>query len=139
MPVVSIIWNNSEWMGGTYEWMYSKVAGDNRLQQDVKYHEMFGCLEDVHSELVTRPEQLVRALNRSFNSGKTAVINVLIAPMQTHPWVIVLPGSYYRAYGMERAREVMPKTWEPAIEAHFGMSVEAVLEHLRYSTKYLGI
>jgi acetolactate synthase-1/2/3 large subunit len=138
MPVVSIIWNNSAWMSGVYETMYATMAGDNRMQKDIKYHDMFGCLEDVHSELVTRPEQLVPALEKSFNSGKTAVINVLIAKGQLHPWVEYLPASYYRAFGIERAREVLPKSnWEQGLEAVGG--IEVLLEHSKATNKYVGL
>jgi len=138
MPVVSIIWNNSAWMSGVYDTIYAQMAGDNRLQQDIKYHEMFGCLDNVHSELVTRPEQLVPALERSFNSGKTAVINALIAPGQNHPWSGGIPSAYYRAFGIERMREILPNSnWEQGLESVGG--IEVLLDHMKRTSKYLGL
>jgi len=141
MPVVSIIWNNSEWMGGAYYLLYETVAGDNRMQQDIKYHEMFGCLEDVHSELCTRPEQLVPALERSFNSGKTAVVNALTAPLQIHPWLEGVPVNYIRAYGLERAREVLPGpgNFEKWFEERHGIPAEEALPYITATSRYLGI
>lgn len=37
------------------------------MRKDIRYDEMFGCVEKVNSDLVTKPEQVVPALERSFS------------------------------------------------------------------------
>jgi acetolactate synthase-1/2/3 large subunit len=106
-PVVAVVFNNSEWIGGSHELLYSTgVFGDSKVMQDQPYEKMFepiGC----HGEFVNRPEQMKPALERAFNSGKPAVVNVMVDPMFMHPWVPqnVLAG-YLKWYGVERCKEL---------------------------------
>jgi acetolactate synthase-1/2/3 large subunit len=43
---------------------------------DIRYDKMFEEMA-CHTEFVTEPEQIRPALERSFNSGKTSLINVI--------------------------------------------------------------
>jgi acetolactate synthase-1/2/3 large subunit len=43
---------------------------------DIRYDKMFSEMS-CHTEFVTEPEQIRPALERSFNSGKTSLINVI--------------------------------------------------------------
>ena len=86
-PVTTIIWNNSEWMGPLHDRLYKSIGPDNKLQQDIKYDQMFALLENVHGELCTKPADLRPALERSFNSSKTAVINATADPYSHNPHI----------------------------------------------------
>jgi len=138
MPVVTVVWNNSRWMGGIYEWLYCRLAGDNRLQQDIKYDQMFGVLEGVHSEICTTADEVRPALERAFNSGKTAVVNVLAESAgKVHPWVFGIPVQYMRWFGIERMRELLPKEFQDRIESMGGP--QAAMDTLISSVKYIGL
>jgi hypothetical protein len=45
-------------------------------------YKLLGC----HGEHVTRPEQITPALYRAFNSGRTAVVNVVVNNRVVLPW-----------------------------------------------------
>lgn len=47
-----------------------------------KLSEVFGCC----GEYVTEPSEIHPALYRAFNSGKAAVVNVLVDNRVVHPW-----------------------------------------------------
>jgi hypothetical protein len=124
-------------MGGIYEWLYCRLAGDNRLQQDIKYDQMFGVLEGVHSEICTTAEEVRPALERAFNSGKTAVVNVIAESAgKVHPWVFGIPVQYMRWFGVERMRELLPKAFQDRVEAMGGP--QAAMDML-IPSKYIGL
>jgi hypothetical protein len=98
---------------------------------------MFGVLEGVHSEICTTAEEVRPALERAFNSGKTAVVNVMAESAgKVHPWVFGIPVMYMRWFGIERMRELLPKAFQDRIEAMGGP--EAAME-LISSVKYIGV
>ncbi|UCC60974.1 MAG: hypothetical protein JSV02_03910, partial [Dehalococcoidia bacterium] len=82
LPVVYMVYNDSEWMSGI--WMFFKGQIDpTGMLPDIRYDKMFeymGC----HGEFVTEPKQIRPALERSFNSGKPAVINVIVEKRLLH-------------------------------------------------------
>jgi len=139
MPVVSVVWNNSEWMAPLHDWSYKCLGADNRMQKDIKYDRMFGVLEDVYSETCTQAEEIRPALERAFDSGKTAVVNLMVDPVQAcNPGVHSMPAQYARWFGLERAREVMPPDWFDLMDEEWkeagGVTacVEAFTQYLRY-------
>lgn len=135
-PVVTIIWNNSEWMGPLHDWLYKSMGPDNRLQQDIKYDQMFSLLENVHGELCTKPADLRPALERSLNSGKTAVINAITDPYSHNPAISGVPLAYRRWFGVERWKQVVPEEYRSL------MSDEQWEEFATYSqeaSRYLGL
>ncbi|MHB1127024.1 MAG: thiamine pyrophosphate-binding protein [Bacillota bacterium] len=90
LPIVYMIWNNSSWMGGMDHLYYGKnweqLGPKNSIGwtigPDVRYDkifEPFGC----HTERVTKIDQLAGAVERAYNSGKTAVIDVVADPRVT--------------------------------------------------------
>ena len=87
IPVCYIIYNNSGWMNPlTQKIMLPDVKDTWCMLPDIRYDKIFaemGC----HTEFITEPQQLRPALERSFNSGKTSVLNVIpdcniMPPMQ---------------------------------------------------------
>ncbi|MDP2953137.1 MAG: thiamine pyrophosphate-dependent enzyme, partial [Chloroflexota bacterium] len=76
LPVVYLVYNNSTWMGGCEEKYFEGLVDTWAMLPDLRYDKMFeviGC----HGELVTEHQQIRPALERAFNSGKPAVVNVL--------------------------------------------------------------
>jgi len=86
LPVVFLVNNNSTWMAGSYDMYFKTYLGEENnwnITPGVRYDKMFeatGC----HGEYVERPEQIRPALERAFNSGKPAVINVDVDPKVIH-------------------------------------------------------
>jgi acetolactate synthase I/II/III large subunit len=77
LPVITLLWNNSSW-GPNFDQMPGLMGRTDpfNMLKDIRYDKMFaemGC----HGEFVDKPEQIVPALERAFNSGKPALINVL--------------------------------------------------------------
>lgn len=76
IPVVYFIFNNSGWISTTFQKLVCPTMDSWGMLEDIRYEKIFaemGC----HTELVTEPEQIRPALERAFNSGKTAVINAI--------------------------------------------------------------
>lgn len=92
LPVVFLIYNDSTYCAGLEQYCYGenfRVLGPNaqngfRLTQDVRYDQMYAPL-GCHTEHVERPEDIPMALQRAFNSGKTAVINLVGTRHVRHP------------------------------------------------------
>ncbi|WP_066304293.1 thiamine pyrophosphate-binding protein [Bacillus sp. FJAT-29814] len=92
LPVVYMIYNDSTLCAGIEDYCYGKdfrVLGPNakggfNFTQDIRYDQMFAPL-GCHVEHVTEPEQIKPALKRAFESGKTAVINVIGTKHVFHP------------------------------------------------------
>jgi acetolactate synthase-1/2/3 large subunit len=85
VPVVSVVGNNGIWalekhpMEALYG--YSVVA---ELRAGTRYDEVVRVLGG-HGELVSTPAELRPALERAFNSGLPAVVNVLTDPAVAYP------------------------------------------------------
>lgn len=76
IPVVFFVFNNSGWMSTHYQKIIFPTMDSWGMLPDIRYDKIFaemGC----HTELVTESEQIRPALERGFNSGKTAVINAI--------------------------------------------------------------
>ena len=69
LPVVAVICNNGGWTGGSNE------TPGRQLGRDQRYHDVVEALGG-HGELVTKPEQIRPAIERAFESGKPACVNV---------------------------------------------------------------
>jgi len=76
IPVVYLLFNNSGWISPTIQKEVQPKMPSWAMLKDIRYDiifEQMGC----HTEFVTEPEQIRSALERSFSSGKTSVINVI--------------------------------------------------------------
>ena len=77
LPVITVLWNNSSW-GPSFDQMpvlKGRTDPFNMLP-NIRYDHIFaemGC----HGEHVETNEQIMPALERAFNSGKPALINVI--------------------------------------------------------------
>ena len=85
IPVVGVIGNNGIWALEHHPMMflygYSVAA---KLRPETRYDqvaEALGC----HAELVSEPAELRPALERAFESGKPALVNVLTDPEVVYP------------------------------------------------------
>ncbi len=100
LPVVYLIYNNSSWLAGEVEIYYGDQMrlpdgrpGNPMLLSDVRYDklfETFGC----HVEHVTEPQGIRPALERSFKSGKTSVINVVMDRHVYHPMTLRIGAAH---------------------------------------------
>jgi acetolactate synthase-1/2/3 large subunit len=85
VAVVGVVGNNGIWGLEKHpmEFLYGySVAAD--LQPETRYDEMVAAL-GAHGELVREPAQLRPALERAFESGKPALVNVLTDPSVVYP------------------------------------------------------
>jgi len=76
------------------------------------------------------------ALERSFNSGKTAVINAITDPYSHNPAISGVPLAYRRWFGAERWKQVVPEEYRSL------MTDEQWEEFATYSqqvSRYLGL
>lgn len=84
LPIVYLVCNTSSWFGGVDCWFEGQIDSWKTLP-DLRYDRMYeaiGC----HGEHVTEPREIRPALHRAFNSGKTAVVNVMVDGRVVHPW-----------------------------------------------------
>jgi len=96
LPIVIILSNNASWGGG--QWAEPRFGKGRDFQPDLRYEKMaegLGC----HGEYVAGPEDVKPALERAFNSGKPALLNV---PIDRN----ARPGIYGGAPGVERKMKV---------------------------------
>ena len=85
VPIVAVMGNNGIWALEKYpmESLYGySVAAD--LQRGLRYDRVVEALGG-HGELVERPDELRPALERAFESGKPALVNVLTDPSVAYP------------------------------------------------------
>jgi thiamine pyrophosphate-dependent acetolactate synthase large subunit-like protein len=85
LPVVAVMGNNGIWAlehhPMKFLYGYSLAA---ELRPETRYDEVVSAL-GCHGELVRSPDELEPALERSFSSGKPALINVLTDPEVVYP------------------------------------------------------
>jgi acetolactate synthase-1/2/3 large subunit len=85
LPVVGVMGNNGIWGLEKHpmEFLYGySVAAD--LQPGMRYDKVVEALGG-HGELVSEPSELKPALQRAFESGKPALVNVLTDPSIAYP------------------------------------------------------
>jgi acetolactate synthase I/II/III large subunit len=85
IPVVAVMGNNGIWALEKHpmEFLYGySVAAD--LQPGLRYDKVVEALGG-HGEFVERPAQLRPALERAYESGKPALVNVLTDPAVAYP------------------------------------------------------
>ena len=105
LPVCYLLYNNSSWMGDAAQEMVlpSDVKNCNWCTlPDIRYDKIFaemGC----HTELVTEPQQIRPALERSFNSGKPSLINVIPDKTIAAPQVAARLDYYKKLFGGSNA------------------------------------
>jgi acetolactate synthase I/II/III large subunit len=90
LPVVGVIGNNGIWALEYHpmKFLYGyQVAAD--LQPNTRYDKIVEALGG-HGELVSQPSELRPALERAFESGKPALVNVLTDPEVVYPRKAVL-------------------------------------------------
>jgi acetolactate synthase-1/2/3 large subunit len=76
IPAVYLLFNNSSWISTEFQKVALPKVGSWGMLPDIRYDKMFAEMS-CHTEFVTEPEQIRPALERSFNSGKTSLINVI--------------------------------------------------------------
>lgn len=84
LPIVYLVCNTSSWFGGVDCWFEGQIDSWSMLP-DLRYDKMYeaiGC----HGEYVAEAKEICPALYRAFNSGKTAVVNVVVDSRVVHPW-----------------------------------------------------
>ena len=84
LPVVYLVCNHGSLAGGVDCWFQGQVDSLDYLP-NLRYDRMYeaiGC----HGEYVTRAEEIGPALYRAFDSGRTAVVNVMVDNRVVHPW-----------------------------------------------------
>jgi len=97
LPVVYVIHNNCGWISSTGP-VYRPLIPTVGVQDErnpfsilpTRYDEVFkpfGC----HTERVEDPAELKPALERAFNSGKTAVVDVVVDPTVAIPFGPIVP------------------------------------------------
>ncbi|MFQ5925500.1 MAG: thiamine pyrophosphate-binding protein [Dehalococcoidia bacterium] len=84
LPIVYLVCNTSSWFGGVDQWFEGQVDSW-RMLPDIRYDRMYEAL-GCHGEHVTEAKEIRAALYRAFDSGKTAVINVVVDRRVMHPW-----------------------------------------------------
>jgi acetolactate synthase-1/2/3 large subunit len=85
VPVVAVMGNNGIWALEKHpmEFLYGySVAAE--LQPNCRYDQVVEALGG-HGELVERPDELRPALERAFESGKPALVNVMTDPEVVYP------------------------------------------------------
>jgi len=95
LPVVYVVHNNGSWIGG-WNALYGRDwhgaqnphvrdtdRGMGTLEGRIPYAEMYKLM-DCHGETVKTNEELIPALERALNSGKTAVVDVWGDPDSYH-------------------------------------------------------
>ena len=90
LPVVGVMGNNGIWALEKHpmEFLYGySIAAE--LQQGARYDQVVEALGG-HGELVREPGELRPALERAFESGKPALVNVLTDPSVVYPRKAVL-------------------------------------------------
>jgi acetolactate synthase-1/2/3 large subunit len=85
LPVVAVMGNNGIWAlehhPMKFLYGYSMAA---ELQPETRYDQIVEALGG-HGELVSEPDELRPALDRAFDSGKPALVNVLTDPAVAYP------------------------------------------------------
>ena len=97
LPVVGVMGNNGIWALEKHpmEFLYGySVAAE--LQPELRYDKVVEALGG-HGELVREPDELKPALERAFESGKPALVNVLTDPSVASPRRANLAESPHRA------------------------------------------
>jgi acetolactate synthase-1/2/3 large subunit len=90
LPIVGVMGNNGIWALEKHpmEFLYGySIAAE--LQPETRYDEVVSALGG-HGELVREPAELRPALERAFESGKPALVNVLTDPEVIYPRKAVL-------------------------------------------------
>ena len=90
LPVVGVMGNNGIWALEYHpmKFLYGyQVAAE--LQPETRYDQIVEALGG-HGELVSSPSELRPALERAFESGKPALVNVLTDPEVVYPRKAVL-------------------------------------------------
>jgi acetolactate synthase-1/2/3 large subunit len=90
LPVVGVMGNNGIWALEKHpmEFLYGySIAAE--LQQEARYDQVVEALGG-HGELVREPGELRPALERAFESGKPALVNVITDPSVVYPRKAVL-------------------------------------------------
>jgi acetolactate synthase-1/2/3 large subunit len=85
LPIVAVMGNNGIWGLEKHpmEFLYGySVAAE--LQPKTRYDKVVEALGG-HGELVTKPDELRPALERAFESGRPALVNVLTDPEVVYP------------------------------------------------------
>lgn len=84
LPIVYLVCNTGSLAGGVDCFFQGQVQSWDYSPQ-VRYDQMYQAI-GAHGEYVTEPSQLRSALYQAFDSGKAAVVNVVVDNRVVHPW-----------------------------------------------------
>ncbi|MFA4915650.1 MAG: thiamine pyrophosphate-binding protein [Syntrophales bacterium] len=110
LPVVYVVYNDSDWVNGLRDAVFKDQVYEWGMMPDIRYDLMFeiiGC----HAEFVTKPEEIRPALERAFNSGKTAVVNIIVEPKLLHR-LIGTPFMRGIIKKLADKKKVVPEMWD---------------------------
>ncbi|MDP2952808.1 MAG: thiamine pyrophosphate-dependent enzyme, partial [Chloroflexota bacterium] len=122
LPVVYVVYNNSAWMGGMENLYFRGQIDSWDMLPNLRYDRMFktiGC----HGEYVTKPQDIRPALERAFNSGKTAVVNVIVDSRVPNPSSLnagrLAMATTDPSKWSELTRELIMNGYTPEVEEKF--------------------
>jgi len=84
LPIVYLVCNSGSLAGGVDCFFQGQAQSWDYLPNN-RYDQMYQAI-GVHGEHVTEADQIRPALYRAFDSGKAAVVNVLVDNRVVHPW-----------------------------------------------------
>jgi len=85
IPIVILVYNNSSWGGIVIKHQEEDGPGMPLVMlPDIRYDKVFEPL-GVYTEQVEKPDEIIPALKRSFESGKPALINIISSDKYGHP------------------------------------------------------
>ncbi|MBW0116551.1 thiamine pyrophosphate-binding protein [Pseudonocardia abyssalis] len=119
LPVVYMVYNDGGFCAGLENYCYGKdfsllgpkARGGFNFTPDIRYDRMYETV-GAHVEHVTEPDQIRGAVERSFESGRTAVIDVQASRDVAHP---LYDSAYAKEMFWHLPREEMQ---EPARAQH---------------------
>jgi len=108
LPAVVVLLNNSSWGGAALAHdVYHPDLGSWDMLPGIRYDKMFEAL-GCHTEFVEDSKDLRPALERSFSSGKPALVNVISDSDATAlPWAYIKFGDAWAKQGARRLPEKM--------------------------------
>ncbi|RLC70713.1 MAG: hypothetical protein DRI26_06570, partial [Chloroflexi bacterium] len=84
LPVVYLVCNHGSLAGGVDCFFQGQVQSWDYLP-NIRYDQIYQVI-GAHGEHVTEPAQIRTALYRAFDSGRAAVVNVVVDNRVVHPW-----------------------------------------------------
>lgn len=84
IPIVVLVFNNSSWGANINKHKEDGPGIPLVMLPDIRYDKVFEPL-GVNAEQVEKPDEIIPAFERSFESGKPALINMISSDLYGHP------------------------------------------------------